>query len=279
MPSSAGSVICVAPDRPSLATMMLVPEPTSAAKAIRVLSGDHDRLLGWNSDSSRTLSVIPSARTSRSCPAASATMRLHGPLSAGRCQKARCSPSLDQVGLTDCPSATMTVRCVPSARATTMPSAVSTAIRPARVSPNGGAGRGAPTMPRISGTTTTSAASTSTRTRPRAATRRPAACRQNQRSGICQAGRRGVTSTSLLDRLKQPGWRRGRQLRAEPGGDLSLEVVSRGHAIRSPSIVTTRASASSVARIVCRLRCSFDLTVPSGRPRTSAISGSEKPCA
>ena len=67
MPSSDGSVIWIAPDRPSRATMMLVPAPTSAAKAMRVLSGDQERLLGWFSDSSRTLSVIPSARTSRSC--------------------------------------------------------------------------------------------------------------------------------------------------------------------------------------------------------------------
>ncbi len=39
MPSSDGSVIWIAPDRPSRATMMLVPAPTSAAKAMRVLSG------------------------------------------------------------------------------------------------------------------------------------------------------------------------------------------------------------------------------------------------
>ena len=70
---------------------------------MRVLSGDHERLLGWFSPSSRTLSVTPSARTSRSWPSGSTTTRLHGPLSPGRCQKARCSPSLDQVGLTDCP--------------------------------------------------------------------------------------------------------------------------------------------------------------------------------
>ena len=153
----------------------------------------------------------------------------------------------------------------------TMPSAVSKAMNPARVSPNGGAGRADPTNATAQASTRMSAARTAASTAD--------ACRGPQASLVpprptvgdlpAPPARRG--GDTCRDRLEQAVRGGGRTLADEPARDLPVDVEPRAHAIRSPSMLTTRASASSAARIVWMPRWSRDFTVPIGRPRMSAI--------
>src|SRR4051794_11750529 len=59
----------------------------------------------------------------------------------------------------------------------------------------------------------------------------------------------------------------------EPVGDAAVDVVRR-HARRPSAAAESRASASTAPRRVRIARCSRDLAVPIGTPRTSAASGS-----
>ena len=96
-------------------------------------------------------------------------------------------------------------------------------------------------------------------------------------SGMRQAERRLVRAVrARTSPSRCSGCARG-GVRRQPGGDVAVEIVARGHTNRLSFVVVGRASASSAARSAPIARWSRDRAVPCGTPSTSAVSSRESP--